>query len=399
MLMRNVALALIPAGVVLAAVLLIGYQVSPLGRAMQSLVGMSPAAVFAAALFTAFRFNRDRAFFATLVLALSWYMLREYPGAFTYHPVSLLLPLNLIVFALIRERGIFTRIGSLRFLFVFLQALFVWMMAWSGSEKLLWLVTLPLFESGLTRVLAFAPPAFLAMLVAALLLNGRLFLKPNPERAAFFAAQLTVIGALYDGIDAWWTGLLLGAAGTMFLVAVLQTSWRMAYIDELTGLPGRRALEEQLQRLGDEYVIAMVDVDHFKAFNDRHGHDAGDEVLRMVASRLGEVGSGGRVFRYGGEEFAIVFPGKRMREALAPLGALRKRIDEERFVLRARDRRRDDPADGDGNEDDDGKAVSITISIGVAEANDETETQHEVMRRADRALYRAKEQGRNQVCR
>src|SRR5690606_32813266 len=141
---------------------------------------------------------------------------------------------------------------------------------------------------------------------------------------------IAIVLALYDGAHAPWTGALLGAAGLIFLVALLQTSWRMAFLDELTGLPGRRALEERLLKLGDDYAIAMVDVDHFKRFNDTWGHVAGDEVLRMVASRLGAVEGGGRAYRYGGEEFTIVFPGCEVRDTLAALGALRKHIADER---------------------------------------------------------------------
>jgi len=79
-------------------------------------------------------------------------------------------------------------------------------------------------------------------------------------------------------------------------------------------LPSRRALIERLPSLGRRYTVAMVDVDHFKNFNDTYGHDAGDQVLRMVASRLGEVSGGGTAFRYGGEEFTILFPGKGGKE-------------------------------------------------------------------------------------
>ncbi|MDP0971523.1 diguanylate cyclase, partial [Klebsiella pneumoniae] len=83
-----------------------------------------------------------------------------------------------------------------------------------------------------------------------------------------------------------------------------------AFRDELTGLPGRRALNERTQRLGRNYVLAITDVDHIKRFNDTHGHDVGDQVLRLVASKLSKVNGGGRAYRYGGEEFAVVFAGK-----------------------------------------------------------------------------------------
>ncbi|MER3423211.1 MAG: GGDEF domain-containing protein, partial [Nitrospiraceae bacterium] len=76
------------------------------------------------------------------------------------------------------------------------------------------------------------------------------------------------------------------AAGLVLTLAVLQTSYAMAYHDDLTGLPGRRALNETLLKLSGRYTIAMVDVDHFKTFNDQYGHDVGDQVLRMVASHV-----------------------------------------------------------------------------------------------------------------
>ncbi|HAG79498.1 MAG TPA: GGDEF domain-containing protein, partial [Pseudomonas sp.] len=72
----------------------------------------------------------------------------------------------------------------------------------------------------------------------------------------------------------------------MLVTAIAHEAYLMAFRDELTGLPGRRALNERLQRLGRQYVLAMADVDHFKRFNDTYGHDVGDQVLKMVASRL-----------------------------------------------------------------------------------------------------------------
>src|SRR2546425_6328967 len=75
----------------------------------------------------------------------------------------------------------------------------------------------------------------------------------------------------------------------------------MAYQDSLTGLPARRALNEALLRLGGHYTVAMLDVDHFKRINDHHGHDVGDQVLKMIAAKLAQVTGGGKAYRYGGE--------------------------------------------------------------------------------------------------
>ena len=125
-----------------------------------------------------------------------------------------------------------------------------------------------------------------------------------------------------------------GTAGLVLVFAVLEHGYDIAYRDELTGLPGRRAFNNVMEQLGGTYAIAMCDVDHFKRFNDTYGHDAGDQVLRMVAAKLSQVGGGGRAFRYGGEEFLVVFRGRSAREAEPFVESLRRSIADGGFVLR-----------------------------------------------------------------
>ena len=170
----------------------------------------------------------------------------------------------------------------------------------------------------------------------------------------------------------------------------------MAFRDDLTGLPSSRALPETLSALGSVYAIAMVDIDHFKKFNDRHGHDVGDQVLRMVASRLGRVTGGGKAFRYGGEEFTIVFPGKSRSEALPHLEALLLEIADAKFTMRGRDRRKG-PLSRGKKKGKNVKNLSVTVSIGVAERNGRNGTPDKVIKAADTALYKAKDAGRNRV--
>lgn len=198
----------------------------------------------------------------------------------------------------------------------------------------------------------------------------------------------------------------------------------MAFRDELTDLPGRRMLEEQLLGLGPVFTVAMVDVDHFKKFNDTHGHDVGDQVLRMVGARLAEVGGGGRAYRYGGEEFSVLFPDKTIGEALPELEALRSAIENHVLVPRAEERRQSKREDGDrrastrrpgsngipkasprstrhaGNKGGiEARSLSVTVSIGVAQRNRRLHTPATVLRAADEALYRAKHAGRNRISR
>lgn len=105
-------------------------------------------------------------------------------------------------------------------------------------------------------------------------------------------------------------------AALIAIAALVHDAYRMAYIDTLTSIPSRRALEERFLRLGSNYIIAMVDIDFFKKFNDTFGHDIGDDVLKLVAKELSHVKNGGKAYRYGGEEFTILFSGKKKRSAL-----------------------------------------------------------------------------------
>ena len=145
----------------------------------------------------------------------------------------------------------------------------------------------------------------------------------------------------------------------------------MAYRDELTALPSRRALNEWLKAPGRKYVIAMLDIDHFKKFNDKYGHDVGDDVLKIVASRIARISGGGHSYRYGGEEFTITFPGKEIHECIPYLEAIREDIAHYKISLREQQLRPKSSSQGRkkrgvGNK---GKKISVTISIGVAGKN------------------------------
>ncbi len=211
----------------------------------------------------------------------------------------------------------------------------------------------------------------------------------------YFYAFFAVFAALSwpaagPGQEIW-----LATAGLILVIAVIEASYLMAYRDGLTELPGRRALNEALPRLSGQFTVAMVDVDHFKRFNDTYGHDAGDHVLRLVAARLAQAPGGGTAYRYGGEEFALVFPGKGQDECLPHLEELREMVETHRFTMRRRFRPRVKPKNDKGRKSR--QAIMITVSIGVAERNHRHASPDQVVQAADKALYRAKEAGRNRV--
>ncbi len=161
-----------------------------------------------------------------------------------------------------------------------------------------------------------------------------------------------------------------------------------ADVDHLTRLPNRRAFERRLvsaaieaRAKGEHLSLGFCDVDHFKAVNDRHGHDAGDRVLCAIASTLSEyAGDSCFVARHGGEEFVLLFYGLDKHAA-------RQKLDTIRSAQAARLLVNRETGQGFGR---------ITFSGGVAEVTEDTDTRS-ALARADAALYRAKEEGRNRV--
>ncbi|SHH78956.1 GGDEF domain-containing protein [Ferrimonas marina] len=189
---------------------------------------------------------------------------------------------------------------------------------------------------------------------------------------------------------------LFAVLGLALFVSVLEHGHQIAFLDELTGIPGRRALNLALKRLGRRYTLAMTDIDHFKKFNDTYGHDVGDEVLKLVAARLSKVKGGGKVYRYGGEEFTILFAGKTPKQCRAALEAVRQDIEEYPFMVRSSKERPEDNQDGKRQRGSGGgKQVQITLSLGVAQRSRKYGDVESVIKAADTALYAAKKAGRN----
>lgn len=198
------------------------------------------------------------------------------------------------------------------------------------------------------------------------------------------------------GTDAPALGMT--AVSLLFGYALYRTYWENAYIDELTGILNRRALNERVYRLGRHYSIAMVDVDYFKAFNDTYGHAQGDTVLRFIASSL-ERSFPGNVYRYGGEEFCIVFDGAPLRPAARKIDAVRQLVNAKDFYIRMPDQVREHTTTGDrGSQIGSSIRVHISFSAGVAYRDVPDESPEDVIEMADKALYGAKRNGRAKVC-
>ena len=378
-------------------------------------------------------FNRGRAFVAaaSLLAAYTGYRygltlgIDSFAARAVYTAAVVLVPLNILVALLLPERGVSYH-GDYRWLFIAAgELLFVAWVASSGRNALSGVAWQEMLEHWLLR----SPPApFLGRLlfcaaftIAAWRAWAPHFHKHGGPVSPIAAGQAGALVAFFIACE--WArneaafGVFSTAAGAILLVAMLQESHRLAFNDELTGLPGRRALLEAMAGLGPRYVLAMGDVDHFKSFNDTHGHDIGDQVLKLVAARLAEVDGGGRAFRYGGEEFTVLFTDATLEEAMPHLEDIRASVAAYRMAVRGENRpkareqgeklRVQAAAFGRGADPEDSqppdKILSVTISIGAAEppgaGSEHAVTPAAVLKAADEALYRAKRGGRNRVSR
>jgi diguanylate cyclase (GGDEF)-like protein len=212
----------------------------------------------------------------------------------------------------------------------------------------------------------------------------------------FFASVAALLGVAFKSSEPA-TIFYFMAAGLILVITTIEASFSMAYIDELTRLPGRRSLNEMLLNLGKKYTIAMIDVDRFKKFNDTYGHKTGDQVLKMIAAQLGKISGGARTFRYGGEEFTAIFAGKSIEDALSHVEGFRKAIESTPFVVRGRERRRNNANNRGKKSGFTRKQVKVTVSIGLASPTGQATNPETVIKAADKKLYKAKKRGRNRT--
>jgi diguanylate cyclase (GGDEF)-like protein len=356
--------------------------------------------VFGAGVLLGWRFHRGQLVLALLVLLAAERALLVWApvGAAAsgqarviFTALAVLVPLDLVALAWLTERGI----G-------------LWVPVVIAAEPLAVALFLSPELAPVTRALehtlvgatgamptALSEPALLVFALALVLTVTRFLMRPTIIQSSFAWAIAAALLAFGPGGGGPVASVYFSIGGLILVVSLIETSHRMAYMDDLTGLPGRRALDEALPRLAGTYAIAMADIDHFKRFNDEHGHDVGDQLLRKIGVALERVGGGGRAYRYGGEEFALLFPGRTADEALPHLEAVRKAIERSTFTLRGRDRpaaKPPQPPPAAGR-----RRIAVTISIGVAGSRGDAPAPEDVIRAADQALYRAKHAGRNRT--
>ena len=191
------------------------------------------------------------------------------------------------------------------------------------------------------------------------------------------------------------TVIAFSAICIILLASILKMYWQRVYKDELTDISNRRALDERLATIDGDYCIAMMDIDHFKKFNDTYGHDEGDNVLRLVAATIEKI-KNGEVYRFGGEEFCAVFRNVSIKDAFDAVEKVRRNLAGRKFHIRSK-RTKQSRSRGKTKILKTPKILHITISVGIACPDKNNPTPEEALKRADNALYKAKKSGRNRV--
>jgi diguanylate cyclase (GGDEF)-like protein len=357
-----------------------------------------PYAALAVVALLAWRFQRSRVVAAAGALALAHVLLQSSAGAppATHLAAALLAPALALVGAM-ADRRLGAARGALQVAVPFAAAAAGYAALLEPARVAGWMAR-PLVAPALTGWSSLPQAALAGEGLGLLVLAGLALRRGRALDAGLFWAALAGTAALAAPADSPARGLWMLAGALALGVALVEAAYALAFRDELTDLPGRRALGGLLASLRPTYSIAVVDVDRFKLFNDRYGHDVGDQVLRMVAARLGAVKGGGQAFRSGGEEFTIVFPGLTAEEAMPHLEAVRLAVADTKFVIRGRLRPRSEKgAAKRGRTSAAGKQLRVTVSIGVARCADRRTTADQVVKSADKAMYRAKQSGRNRV--
>ncbi len=371
-----------------------------------------------AGLLLAWRFHSSRIFFALLVLFLAEQAVSYFsaghisfggPGDKALAVVGLLLPLNFVLLSLRQEKGFAFPSIAPTALLLFVESVIVAVLCRPDA------VAHAAHHVPAPGPLPFATMLAFAAAVVILLIRFLLFHKPV-ENGLLWAMAACFLALRFGGLGRI-PAAYFATAAFILAASIVETSYLLAYHDELTTLPSRRAFYDALHRLDPPYSIAMVDIDHFKRCNDTYGHDTGDQVLRMVAARLGRVSGGGKAYRCGGEEFAILFPGKTTADVMEHLEKLRGDIEDSTLKLRGQDRRQEargpdrrrTASAGGRSRSQAGHAIrqlargassteiSVTASIGVASSRQENSSAEEIIKEADKALYRAKAGGRNRI--
>lgn len=375
----------------------------PLPDVIHDIFPYLPFIIFIIGMGLSWIFHHSREFNLFLLFGIIYIVLNKYIWTaglkvdfqLTYLLLASLIPVNYLLNFLLKERGILNLYGLKRIIILVVQLYCIIWLLEHPIPAVKEFITLTVFKYNIFKLTAITQPILIAIVITALIILIRLLQTPSTLTAGIIASLIAITTTVHFYQQPQLAILFILLSGLLIIISITINAYSLAYLDELTNLPSRRALTQNITSLGKNYSIAMVDIDHFKKFNDKYGHDIGDQVLKKLASQLRQV-RGGKAFRYGGEEFTVLFPNKNLHEANVFCHELCKSVENSPFMLRDKNR----PKANQKNKklkQRAAKPLTITISIGLAVRSEQFTTADEVIKQADKALYKAKKNGRNQV--
>ncbi len=375
-----------------------------------------PYLFFALGILFGFRSHNTGLIINSIILICSYYGLLQYSPNLPSLPlfIAFLLPINFLIWCRVQNKYLFGKAGIIYLIILFLEMSLVMFSSnfIDNRNSAFWQefhlefpavaahlqTSLSYFFDFLTfHLIVNSLMIYLTLFIVLVIFVFEYFKKNNVVNAYYFILLLAIFPGIMGYRNQVIIQLFFTAAGLILILSSIESSFYMAYVDELTALPGRRRLNESLLNLGKKYCIAMIDVDHFKKFNDTYGHESGDQALKMIASKLNSKQECGRTFRYGGEEFTTIFPGKSLEEAVPILEECRKAIEKTLFIIRDKDRKFQSVEQRGKKRVPRSQQVRITVSIGAAQADKTLNKPEKVLKAADKILYKAKHQGRNRI--
>jgi len=402
---KLITVSVLPALLLFAGYFFIPQLSKPFPEMIQLILPLLPFVIFIIGMVLSWIFHHSREFNLFLLLLVIYIALNKYiwdpnlkvDNQLAYLLLVSLIPINFLLNLLLKERGILNQYGIRRIVLLAIQLYAIaWLLEHPVPEIKTYL-TQVYFKHSVFKITAITQPLIVAIGITGLVIFYRLLQTASVLTAGILTSYIAVLTALHFSRSEQLATSFILLAGLLVLISIIINAYSLAYLDELTNLPSRRALTQNTSGLGKRYCIAMVDVDHFKKFNDKYGHDIGDQVLKKLASHLRQV-RGGKAFRYGGEEFTLLFPNKNLPEAMMFCNELCKKIANSPFMLRSKKRPKTKKEDDNVARKEHGdKALTITVSIGLAERSEKLQNAELVIKEADKALYKAKKNGRNQV--
>jgi GGDEF domain-containing protein len=350
----------------------------------------APLPVFVGGALLGLLWERGPLVLGMIVVALADLALVQFGDRAALDAVGLLLPLNLGVIAWLGQASLLTARGASWLAVTMFQAGVVTML----RHPELAAVAASLAHPPLGTWTALPPLVIVAFAVALGLALARVFVGGGLLAAGPVWALVASFLAL-DGVAGGRPARIqLVTAGLLLVTGAALAPRRVAYLDAVTRLPGRLALNEVLRRLPRLYALARVDIDDFRSFREEHGDDAARRILRHVAAKLAQVNGGGEAFYCEGHAFAVVFRYSSAATAARHLDVVRRAVEVATLDVRVPERPR---AGQSGRASAVEWTVAVTISIGVAQPERLGIGPHEVLIAAERALDSAKEVGLNRV--